>query len=101
MREMTVYHKAELFVVAPGIIAKVQGVRKILVILPNIWQQHFKSTAAIPFDGAVLHYPMEEIVGVPCVTAELIYRFTVVRNQTVVYVDRNFRQIRVKDIPMR
>lgn len=99
--EMTIHHEAELFVVAPGVVAEEQGMGKVFVILPDVRQQHFESTAAIPLDGGVLHYPVEEIVRVPRVTTELMYRFTVVRDQTVIYVDRDFGQIGLEYVPMR
>lgn len=84
---MPVHDKTELFVVSPGVVSEIQGVRVIFIVLPNVRQQYFESTAVISLDGAVLHYPVKEIVGMPRVTTELIYPFTVVRDQAVVYVN--------------
>lgn len=44
---------------------------------------------------------MEEIVGVPRVAAELMYPFTVVRDQAIIYVYRDLRQIGLEDVPIR
>lgn len=44
---------------------------------------------------------MEEIVGVSRVAAELMYPFAIVRDQAVIYVYRDLRQIGLEDIPIR
>lgn len=99
--EMTIHHEAEVFVIPPSVVAKIQRVCKVLVILPHVRQQHLETTTVIPLDRAVLHYPMEEIVGVPGVATELIYSLSVVRDQAVVNVNGNLGYVGLIDVPVR